>query len=593
MKYLQYLIPRFILLGGLCLGLWLSSALLARYSVKASESHLSHSIDTDEVQLDLSEHSLALSSVTIGDPKEDPVYLEMDKVTLKFDPKASVNRRLVVRDGVVTNLHLVDTRLESHRRSTEDQSASAFAGTTEVIRETLSDKLLAAILASQPADLNYHAGVSNHSTWWKAVQPALLPSQQTSNISPEAFQARWEAPITACQKKVALIQAEIETLQAKASQPTNPLRSHGNSIQMQQRITELTTQLVDLQSEVQTLRAAASKELESALTDAARQARNEHARLGLPEPNSTVITNTILKGQAESDLQAMLKWVDWAGNLVPNLQVKPDNLRGRNVSYGKKEESSMQIDKLTLVGTTAVGGSYYRFMGRLSNFSNDPASQHEPTSLTLRAQGPQHIILNAVYDRRQDGEKTYINIKSPDLIHPETQLPAGDSENALGLALQVSPTTAYSQIALTLDGTQVSGTVTVRHSNARIQLNEGEIQNATLAGLINYELGACDEFSTTYHLEGSVDQVMARPECDLGQQIASAVKNATVSHRSKLLELQLAQSEANAREQIQESTNWMKKATNDVFALIQSGRTQIASLQGSVERLDDSSLRLR
>lgn len=593
MRFVHYLIPRFVLLGVLCLGLWLSSAILARYSVNRTEATLNHAIGTDEVQVGWNDHSLTLSNVTVGDPAADPMYLEMDKVTLKLDPKAIVSRRLVVRDGVITNLHLIDSRIESHQKNVQDQTASAFSGTAEVVRETLSDKLESAIRAAQPEDLRYHNPLTAGQTWWKTVASALEAEFPSDSTVVDEFKTRWLTKIETCRKQAAELQKQIAEIKTQTNRPTNPLRAHSMTIETQQRLTRLTTELVDVQSELQDIQKKALIELQQSASQAAELARQTQSRLGLPEPDAHLISHQVISNQSVDQIQAMLRWVDWAGNLVPNLTISAEHVRGRDVSFGQPAQSSLQIDKLTLVGVTDVGGDYYRFMGRLNNFSNSPGVQQQPTSLTLRAQGPQHMIVNALYDRRQDDNKIVINVKSPDLVQGETNLPAGLTNDGLGLGFSVSPTTAFSQISLTLDGEKLAGEVVVRHHNALIQLADGQIGDATLAERINYELSACDTYETTYQLEGTVDNLVARPSCDLGNRIATALKSATNEHIAKMVEFQTEQQLAMADQQMKELNGWLETSTKDVYALIQLGRSQIASIQGSIQRIDSQSLRLR
>lgn len=598
MKFLQFLLPRFGLLGVLCLGLWLSSTLLARYSVNQSQRQLSHAVATDEVEFDLSQPSLQLNSVTVGDPQQDPMYLEMDKVTLRLDPKAIVSRRLVVRDGVITNLHLVDSRLESHNESKQSQRESAFSGTAEVVRETLSDKLHSAIRQARPRDWQYGssplAGNTQlaDNTWWSNVVRSLEADAREHEPLEASFKDRWQTPIEQARQQVKQLKAEIERLQQQAQKPVNPLRAHGMTIETQQKITQLTTQLTDVQSDVQQLRADAIAELASHREITTDQAKARLAQMGIPQPNAQLISHQMVAQQDLEQVQSMLKWVDWAGNLVPNLEWNGQQ-RGRDVSFGQSHRPSLQVDQLTLVGVTDVGGNYFRFMGRLNNFTNQPDQQSEPTSLSLRAQGTQHVIVNALYDHRGDEEKTFISVKTPDLLQRETELPAGSIENSLGLALQVSPTTAYSQISLTLEGSRVTGQVVIRHNNAKIQLAQSQIGDTTLAGLINYELSGCESYQTVYDLEGTVDHIVATPECDLGTHVAAALDSATRSHVQKLVDLETAQRQAIADRQIQELDQWLKVATNDVFADIQSGRTEIARVQGTMEQKGQAPLRLR
>jgi len=589
MNRFKFLVPRFVFLLVLCLGIWVSSTFLAKVAINESDVALRAGMRVDDAQVDWSEKSVALRNLTVGNPSGGRPVLEMDKVVLHLDWDSVLGRKLVVRDGVVTNLTMIPANSPKQTRASDG---------TESESNSLSGRIVAAISQAQPSDLSYHQSSPALATgsWWTHVKTALTAGSSNSShttVAAKALQTKWQLRIEDCRKRAASMEAEIVSLKKTSTVSNNPLRSHGPNMQAAQRITELTAQIVDLQAEVQDIQRLAILETKSLSDTAAGEIRLFQTAMRIPTANPQQLTSQLLQQQQLDEINKVILWVDWAGNLVPNFADNPIAVRGRNVNFGKPAEASLDVKKLTLVGVTDVGGQYYRYMGNLSNLSNNPDVQSQPTSLSLRSQGPQHVIVNGLFDRTGGSQKTYLSIKTPDLQHPSGDFAADHSTDSLGIGLKVSPTQAFTQVNVNLEGEKLSGKVVIRHSNVDIEVDSNELGDAALANLINFELETIDSYETTYVLSGSLDHVVATPQCDLGNRIASAMNTATNQHLGQMVVLRSTYIQTLVQNQQQQLNQWVNQQTNDVLALIQSDISRIASLKGVVERLDDSNLRLR
>lgn len=579
MKLLKFLIPRFALLAILVTGIWASSELMTRTAINHSSAFAPLEISVDQASVQWQDRTVTMRNLLVG--RDGIAKFQADKVSLKLDQQALLDQRWVVLDGMMTNPSTVEF--------TEARP------TTRAGAARLADRLEQALLEARQGETDYNARpkLAIEPTWWQQIQEAEQRTGHVGNHTLEALEGlkkKWDSQLADCRQLAVRLQEQVSAAQNVARQPNNPLR-HDSRLAMTQRVNELSQEILKIRSKIEQIQRAAAADLAAVADTASGEVESLDQVFRLPVPPASSFDSDLLGQQPPQSLHQLFRWVDWAQAVVPNMEnseTRPG--RGRDVAFRREELPSLEIQKLTLVGVSSVGDQYYRLMGSLNNLSNRPYAQRYPASLSLRAQGDHHVIVNGLYDQRNGNRKSYFSIRSLDLAREEG-LALLTAQQRVGLPIQVTPGKYAAQLNLNLDGEKLDGQLLVRHTQTRVQCDLSQVTDPSLAARLRDELQSIDSYVVTYELTGTTDKIVATSRSDLGMQIAQAMGTSTQGHFASVAQQQSLAVKKSLQDHQQRLHNWVDQESQQIMVAVQQEVSRIASLQVDVQPND--TLRLR
>lgn len=579
MAFLQYLAPRISLLSILAIGIWASSELMTRNAINHNSVLSPLDITVDHASVQWQDRTVTMRNLTVG--RDGTGRFQADKVSLRLDPNALVDKRWVVLDGMMTNPSLVT-----------DQAA----GTKPSSRKpSLSNRLDQALQFANQGDANYQSRprLAIEPTWLQQIQAAEKKTTLAGNHTLQALDAlqkKWEAQLAVSRQAAAKLQEQVAAARLSNRQPNNPLRSDAR-LNLTRKVNELNQEILNIRQQIEQIQRAAAADLAAATETVASEIEGLESVFRLPVPAATSFDVDLLSHQPPQPIQEMFQWVDWAQAVVPSVdEESAPVVRGRNVAAGREELPSLEIHKLTLVGVSNVGNHYYRLMGSLNNLSNRPHTQRYPASLSLRAQGDHHVIINGLYDQRHGHRKTYFSIRSLDLVR-EDGLALLKAEEQVGLPIQVAPGKYTAHLNLNLDGESLEGQLLVRHTQSRVDCDLSGVKDPALAAILREELQGIHSYVVTYDLKGTTDKIVATCRSDLGGQIAQVLGAGVKHHFTDVANAQALAVKQSIQGHQEKLQGWVNQETQQLMAVVQQEMTQVASLESESDPSD--SLRLR
>lgn len=579
MKFVKFLAPRVVLLAILLIGIWTSSEIMTRTAINQSNAFAPLDISVDQASVEWADRSVTMRNLLIG--RNGVGQFQADKVSLKLDQKALLDQRWVVLDGMMTNPSLVP----------ESDSVSHSTARTSNLAELLTE----ALAEARQSDSAYTARpkLAIEPTWWQQIQNVERGTGQAGNHTIQALESlktKWESQLSACRQSAARLQEQVSAAQQLARQPNNPLRNNAR-LAMTQRVNELNQEILTIRGQIEQIQRAAAADLAVVADTAVGEIEALDNAFRLPIPAASSFDVDLLGQQPSQPLQQIFQWVEWAQAVVPSMgNEAPVAARGRDVSFRREELPSLEIQKLTLAGVSNVGNQYYRLMGSINNLSNRPHAQRYPASLSLRAQGDHHVIVNGLYDQRHGNRKAYFSIRSLDLAREEG-LALLSAEQRVGLPIQVTPGKYAAQLNLNLDGEALDGQLLVRHTQTRVDCDLSTINDPVLAARLRDELQRIESFVVTYDLKGTTDKIVATSKCDLGLQIAQALGTSTQGHFELAARQQALAVKQSVQEHQQRLNQWVDQESQQIMVAVQQEMTRIASLQDDAQ--SNETLRLR
>lgn len=578
MKFVKFLAPRLALLSILVIGIWASSELMTRSAINQSTAFAPLDVSVDQASIQWQDRTVTMRNLLVG--RDGIAQFQADKVTLKLDQEALLDQRWVVLDGMMTNPSAVT---DSESTPTKDKALN------------LADRLEQALLAARQSDADYNARpkLAIEPTWWQQIQEAERRSGTVGSHTLQALEGlkkKWESQLADCRQLAVRLQDQVSAAQNVARQPNNPLRNDAR-LALTQRVNELSQEIIKIRSQIEQIQRAAATDLTTVSDTATSEIEALDHVFRLPVPPASTFDVDLLGQQPPASLHQVFRWVDWAQAVVPTLNpANPEAGRGRDVSFRREELPSLEIQKLTLVGVSNVGNQYYRLMGSLNHLSNRPSAQRYPASLSLRAQGDHHVIINGLYDQRNGNRKSYFSIRSLDLTREEG-LPLLAAQQRVGLPIQVTPGKYAAHLNLNLDGEKLEGQLLVRHSQSRVHCDLSQVADPMLASRLRDELQNIDSYVVTYELTGTTDTIVATSKSDLGQQIAQAMGTSTQVHFAAVAQQQSLAVKQSLQDHQNRLHQWVDQESQQIMLAVQQEMTRLASLQDSAQPND--TLRLR
>lgn len=579
MDMLRYLAPRISLLSILAIGIWASSELMTRNAINHNPVFSPLDITVDHASVQWNDSTVTMRNLLVG--RDGTGRFQADKVSLKLDSNALVDQRWVVVDGMMTNPSLVTEQASGTNSSSRQPS--------------LANRLDQALQAANHGDASYLARprLAIEPTWLQQIQTMGKKTSLAGNHSLQvldSLQKKWEAQLAVSRQAAVKLQEQVAAARLSNKEPNNPLRGDAR-LNLTRKVNELNQEILNIRQQIEQIQRAATADLAAASETVASEIEGLESLFRFPIPAATSFDVDLLSHQPPQPVHEMFQWVDWAQAVVPSVDAETAPVsRGRNVAIGREELPSLEIHKLTLVGVSNVGNHYYRLMGSLNNLSNRPHTQRHPASLSLRAQGDHHVIVNGLYDQRNGHRKTYFSIRSLDLVREEG-LALLKAEEQIGLPIQVAPGKYTAHLNLNLDGEKLEGQLLVRHTQTRVDTDLSRVSDPALAAILREEMQGIQSYVVTYDLKGTTDKIVATCRSDLGGQIAQVLGDGVKHHFAEIANahaLAVKQTIQGHQEKLQ---GWVDQETQQLIAVVQQEMTQVARLEN--EPAPNDSLRLR
>ena len=562
-----YIIPRIIILLLIFIAVWVGADPLSRrVVVQRMQQATKSKVDVGTLRWNLSDQKLLLKDIAVGD-RRDPMQnlFQADMIYLDLDWPALINRQVVINHGQTSRLMFGTPRTNSGalpQHETPD-SASPYqplaiaVGTLPPYSQQWLDKLTP-VRDSKP-----------------------IPSDQLDAAISQLNQ-KWTPLLNSLDKRLDELTQQTQNFgQQVKSDPENPLRWEINPKVVLQQTTEhadaIENRIVALQQSLQ-------QDLRSLNSSSQLDRGQIEKSIAVNQFDAQDMSNLLLARQHAQFVDQAVNLVRWFQQAIPDPADDFDIVGKRGVDIplgGKSLPPAFLIKEVELNGEAELFQQRFSFSGVAANLSSQPERHDQPTTVELRAQGDQHVVLTCTMDRRNaDNPVDRFHLVCPSLPIPDLEL--GDSES---LALRLgNETRLQAEFDLAVSGQQVSGTIKLNFNNIRLQADHvAEMAGGkTTQELINDSLAAVDGFESTITIDGSLEQYQHLTTSDLGQKFSSVVNQMFASNRQQQIRRQLNLIQQANRAKINALAKSLATRIGKTQQRLVRNRTQIANLQETV-----------
>lgn len=461
-------------------------------STTGGRFHVAH------VNADISNGIAAVQHLEVSDA-DDPKQrmLEVERGVFTFDPWSLTKRRLVITDG---ELHGV--RINANTRG------------ADCCRE-----------AARPELVNEAAALGKA---WQQVVSAPAPLLQQMEGIQQAQQSRKQrvAQYQALVREAADWQLRFDELDELTKYVgDNPLRmTPGYRARLEQlamvgdQIDQLNEQLAAVQRQVEEDRLALSEKQQADM--ALLRDNTELAPVAADK-----LSAYLLEDEWAGRIGAWVEWIRQSRRLI-HIQPKRSpfawsNARGVDVLLNAGRTSDFDIQNLYVQGTGQVADQVFNFHGTLNHLTDEPSVASHPAVLTLVADGPGAVQMDAVLDRSNNRSLDRVRVVCPAL--PTKRQVWGNPQE---FAIESHPATLRIALELTIEDNQLQGHVDFAQHEASLTASwpgsrrEGQANRTVQAALEELSVvnGSLD-------ISGTLDHPVWTLESDLGEEIANRMQD--------------------------------------------------------------------
>ncbi len=562
-----YIIPRIIILLLIFIAVWVGADPLSRkVVVQRMQQATKSKVDVGTLRWNLSDQKLLLKDIAVGD-RRDPMrnLFQADMIYLDLDWRALMNRQVVINHGQTSRLMFGTPRTNSGALPQHEtpappspyQPLAIAVGTLPPYGQQWLDKLTPLPDSNSIQSDQLDAAISQLNQKWTPLLDGL--DQQLDELTQQT------------QKFGEQVKSDLG----------NPLRWKINPKIALQQTTE---NAAALENRIVALQQSLQQDL-SSLSSASQLDRGQIEKsIAVNQFDAQDMSNLLLARQHAQFVDQAVNLIRWFQQTIPDPASDFDVVGERGIDIalgGKPLPPAFLIKEIELNGEAELFHQRFSFSGIAANLSSQPERHDQPTTVELRAQGDQHVVLTCTMDRRDiQNPVDRFHLVCPSLPIPDLEL--GDADS---LALRLGDETRLqAEFDLAVSGKQVSGTIKLNFNNIRLQADHvAEMAGGeTTQKLINDSLAAVDGFESTITINGTLEQYQHLTASDLGQKFSSVVNQMFASNRQHQIRRQLNLIQQANRAKINALAKSLATRIGNTQQRLISNRTQIANLQERV-----------
>jgi uncharacterized protein (TIGR03545 family) len=529
MKRWSYLIPRAAIAALILISIWLGrDPIIRRVLVYQTQSVTGAKAEIGQVRSSLPGGKIFLKDVRIADPREPMKnLLQADMAYVQLQLKPLLWRRFVIENGQANQLMFGVPRTESGLLTTastpnyaqlKPEKLRDFESEVAEIGQAWLDQL-------QPIP----ATTGTQSLTQSLVIPQMLATSNGQLIE------KFSAQLTAYRGQIAELNPNLNAIrQSLATGYQNPLRDPKRYAVSAEELAAVNKQSLDLKNALADLQKSVNEEKEKWQT---AQQHDVQQLQHLPEaiPFDAESATELLLHQPEGELvDEAVRWFRWFRSSIPNpSKFNGPHHTGSDIAFDNATQApNLLIKSLDIEGEGRFAGQHMEFAGTIFDLASEPQRHPKPVTIDLRAQGKQHVNIHCQLDRRGENAIDTLTIQCPNLPWPTKTL--GEPRSLL---VSVGPASRLNaEIDIRIDGDELSGTMTFRHSNVALHVDRLNdlAGGASTAVLINQNVSVINRFMTTVQLTGTLDDYQYQFESDLGKQLSAAVESTTTTQTNQM-----------------------------------------------------------
>ncbi len=569
-----YLIPRIIIIALIALALIAGSDPLIRNIVTSRlERAIGAKVEIGQLRSSLGDQKIFLKDIAITDarfPMQNMVQAEL--AYAEFDLQSLLFRHVVIEKSQMSGVMFGTPRSQSGQldpnMTLEEQPAwkpKTFESVEEISQHWL-DGLSNNVQVNGNIDYELNQTIEKINQFW----------------APEFKQL--SSLIKTLQQDNAAVRTAASSVQTDT---TNTLRT--KYVNLDDKFKAIANRTQQIQTRLFELQQVAAENRDSLTLAHQRDIQKLRQSIEIPTFDSNAISQLLLTKVQENQVNEIIRWFHWFRSAIPDCDkdAQASHERGQDLLLPKKAPDFL-IKSIELEGEGRFASRHFNFAGSAENVTLQPKRHDQPTSIELRAQGDQHVVVFCTLDRRADEPIDKLKVLCPDL-ELDSQL-LGDAESML--VTMGSGNRMQADIQIQANGEKISGELVFRHSNVALHVDElhDMAGGKPVALQMNQGLLDVDRFESRVTLSGTFDDYQYNFTSDLGSRFSSSVnkvltqkgKIRIAEHKQKLdeqLATQLKVLDTQVVQQIQQLSQILRAESNELAALQKNQPDNTGSLR--------------
>lgn len=587
MRRFSYLIPRMLILLLLISALWLGKdSLLRRAVIHYGQQITDAKVEISHLQTDFKQNRVLLKNVKLADPRNPMTnLLQADMAYLKLNRQLLWNRKFVVTDGQIHGLVINAPRTETgalDRQAAEPNQTNLFP------EQVLEHQEHANLTRLEELSLR----------WLNKIDTSGTPTvnQPVVQRLAKSTEAQWRARL----KEFTEHSAQIEPKLVELAQSLGKNQKFANPLRDRSRFEKWVEELTSTQAKAAELRqtlAANLVQLDAEMNEFDKIVQSELVKIQRAQATNqfdeALISELLLSQEGNELVADVVAWLAWFRNSLPERRSLDavETHKGIDVCLDNSSSTpDLVIEKVELEGSGWFARQHLNFVGTAYNLSSHPEMMAEPTRLDLRAlgkgNGTGNVLIKCIVDRRAGKSSEHLSVQFPDLEFPQKQV----GHEKCMLITFGDNRRANADINLEINGSDISGTVILRYSQASLLVDSlSDLVGGDDTRLrINQSLSQLNQFKAELAISGTLDDYAVQLNSDLGTQFAKVVDTAVVDRISKENRKLLSSIQAHSAETTSLVRNEIRTELQQMADRLSQVTERIGQLKHDLESLDNA-----
>ncbi|MDA0659656.1 MAG: TIGR03545 family protein [Planctomycetota bacterium] len=559
----KYVAPRAaLLLSVWCVVSWGLDPFLRWSLIRIGQGSTGARVDITELSSAISSGLLQIDGIAIADRKSPQKnLLEARVASLQLDTGALMQRRFVISDGRISGIRMGTVREQSGALipTTTSQTGTVGGG-------NLQDKL-------ESLGKGWLDGRSQQ------LQKDLENSFDSVRVARELGK-RWPQRYSQMESDVQDVSKETEALVAMVKQTSdNPLRA----LELYQ---DFAVRADSLRKRTQAVREGLSQfrdqigQDKKLLEEAKRHDEElirQHANLETISPEA--ISEYLLGRELAAHVSTATDWVQWFRHQFPAKEAPAAApVRGEDIVFrGMPNLPKFLIRHLAVEGEGILGNEPVKFVGEMSNVTNQLAMSDAPMTLHAQTQGTILAELHAVRETEGENIKDRVVINCLRFPLPERKL--GD-QNQLSLIVSEGHAHIWSQLEIA--NNDLKGELRLKQEGVSMRTGSVPVHLASFQNSVDQVASSTKDLEVLVQIDGSPARPHVRVVSNLGPQLAQAVRHVAQQEVTRRAETLVQASQKEIDQQLANFESKLLAEQQQLLGKLKIGDEQIQKLTAEV-----------
>ncbi len=558
-----YVAPRLFALLAVCLVVhYALDPLLQTTIIRSLTDGAGVPTHVDSVSSSVLRTNVVLHDVRFGYPQDPGRELcRADRAVLDFDTGALLRKRLVVRRASIQGLQ-IDVPSDGWQADPESDEAEMPAWLGGVLDG-----------ASQ-------AGTAMIENWLGSVQASIerdLRAHFATIREVEALAEKWPARLARLRNQAEQISIRGREIAAQIELASeNPLRHLGELQQLSRDVDQLRRDAEVLLTEIHAVTPEWTADQQRVADSLARDKAQVERQIELGEISPEALTDYLLRDEVTGRVGTAIRWLQTARRLAfATKPPEPERCRGEVIVFaGQAQHPEYLVRSTDIEGLARMDGVPFSIRGRVDGLSSHPRLYGRPVVAKLTADGPIPFEMLANFDRTGDEPRDDFVIRCDQFQQPGRVLGEG------AVAVTVEPGTAQFEGRLVVAGERLDGDFYFLQQDVRVVSAAGREQDEangklTVAPLVA-AMESIDAIDARVTLSGTLDAPRWKLESQLGEQLATVLRETLHRELTRHRDEQLAAAEARLESKMAELTQLVTARQEELMSLIADQEATLA-----------------